>query len=369
MPDIPWGKLFRKRYITDMLKDKSLQFFSSLSRKAWMAIAAGTVVLAVLLFAFFRSAGDAEGDKQPQEAASVDTLALNIICTPTLDCLPFYHAVESGLCDSLGLQLAIRTERSQFDIDSIMRRTRVYDAAVIDDARLAHYRSVEGKAPKAGMQQGKPAKAGKKTKAAPKGSAKNAATKGADAHAVRQFYPMPALTEAIRLENTWRMVTSVTLRIREVAKMRKRTVAVARFSASSECLKQALASAGLKESDVYQAQINDIVLRQHMLDESQVDAAMLPEPYATLASVGFGHRIVWKADTVSRAALCFRTDVLKKPRKQQQLKLLKEAYRLAAADLNRRGTHAADSALMNRFDLPVEILDTLRLPKYRTGVK
>ena len=363
MPDIPWGKLFRKRYITDMLKDKSLQFFSSLSRKAWMAIAAGTVVLAVLLFAFFRSAGDAEGDKQPQEAASVDTLALNIICTPTLDCLPFYHAVESGVCDSLGLQLAIRTERSQFDIDSIMRRTRVYDAAVIDDARLARYREVEGKATHAVRQQGKSAKGGKG------GSAKSGAAKGAATPAPKRFYPMPELTEAIRLENTWRMVTSVMLRIREVAKMRKRTVAVARFSASSECLKQALASAGLKESDVYQAQINDIVLRQHMLDESQVDAAMLPEPYATLASVGFGHRIVWKADTVSRAALCFRTDVLKKPRKQQQLKLLKEAYRLAAADLNRRGTHAADSALINRFDLPVEILDTLRLPKYRTGVK
>ena len=180
---------------------------------------------------------------------------------------------------------------------------------------------------------------------------------------------MPALTEAIRLENTWRMVTSVTLRIREVAKMRKRTVAIARFSASSECLKQALKSAGLKESDVYQAQINDIVLRQRMLDESQVDAALLPEPYATLASVGFGHRLVWTADTVSRAALCFRADVLKKPRKQQQLKLLKEAYRRAAADLNRRGTHAADSALINRYDLPDEILDTLRLPKYRTGVK
>lgn len=352
-----------------MWKEKSLKFFSSLSRNAWIAVAAGTVVLAAVLYLLFPDKGDAEGGKQPREAAAVDTLALNIICTPTLDCLPFYHAVESGLCDSLGLQLAIRTERSQFDIDSIMRRTRVYDAAVIDDARLAHYRSVEGKAPKAGMQQGKPAKAGKKTKAAPKGSAKNAATKGADAHAVRQFYPMPALTEAIRLENTWRMVTSVTLRIREVAKMRKRTVAIARFSASSECLKQALKSAGLKESDVYQAQINDIVLRQRMLDESQVDAALLPEPYATLASVGFGHRLVWSADTVSRAALCFRSDALKKPRKQQQLKLLKEAYRLAATELNRRGTHAADSALIKRYGLPCEILDTLRLPKFRTGGK
>ena len=159
MPDIPWGKLFRK-------------FFSSLSRKAWMAIAAGTVVLAVLLSAFFRSAGDAEGDKQPQEAASVDTLALNIICTPTLDCLPFYHAVESGLCDSLGLQLAIRTERSQFDIDSIMRRTRVYDAAVIDDARLAHYRSVEGKAPKAGSSRENPQKQLKRRKRRPRGPQK-----------------------------------------------------------------------------------------------------------------------------------------------------------------------------------------------------
>ena len=100
-----------------------------------------------------------------------------------------------------------------------------------------------------------------------------------------------------------------------------------------------------------------------------MDAALLPEPYATLASVGFGHRLVWSADTVSRAALCFRSDALKKPRKQQQLKLLKEAYRLAATELNRRGTHAADSALIKRYGLPCEILDTLRLPKFRTGGK
>lgn len=331
--------------------------------RSWKVLAGIAVLLAASAVLYVSTRGE-EPENAAVETSAADTLALNIICTPTLDCLPFYHALESGVCDSLGLDLVIRTEVSQFDIDSIMRRTRLYDGAVLDDARLAHYRSVEGKA-RDGGQQGKTAKTAKKGQNGKgKTSAKSAGDKAEKASAEKRFYPMPALTEAVRLENTWRLVTSGTLRIREVAKMKKRTVALARFSAEEQCLEQALAKGGLREPDVYKAQINDVALRRMMLDENQVDAALLPEPYATMAVVLHGHRLIWSADTTSRAALYLRTDVLKKPRKQQQMTLLQKAYRRAAADLNRRGAHAADSALIKRYNLPEELIDTLRLPKY-----
>ena len=300
----------------------------------------------------------ASSEVLPEDAPVTDTLALNLILTPTLDCLPLYHAAESGIADSMGLSLSIRTETSQFDIDSIMRRTRRYDGAVFDDQRLARYQQIEGKA-SSGSAKEKPAGKSRREAAAKPAAAQKPAT------ATRR--PMPALTEAIRLQSQWRFLTSATVRIREVQKLRKRTVAIARFAASSACLRDALASAGLKEADVYQAQINDFGIRTDMLTEAQVDAAILPEPFATTARLR-GHRVVWSApDSVSRSALCFRSVVLENPQKQQQMELLKKVYERSAADLNRRGTHAADSALIKAYHLPSEVIDTLRLPIYRVA--
>ena len=315
------------------------------------------LVLGVAGWSVFRT-DPASTDVLPEDVPVTDTLALNLILTPTLDCLPLYHAVESGIADSMGLSLSIRTETSQFDIDSIMRRTRRYDGAVFDDQRLARYQQIEGKASH-GSAKEKSARKSQRDAATKRPAAKQAAA------ASRR--PMPALTEAIRLQSQWRFLTSATVRIREVQKLRKRTVAIARFAASSACLRDALASAGLKEADVYQAQINDFGIRTDMLTEAQVDAAILPEPFATTARLR-GHRVVWSApDSISRSALCFRSVVLENPQKQQQMELLKKVYERSAADLNRRGTHAADSALIKAYHLPSEVIDTLRLPIYRVA--
>ncbi len=324
---------------------------------------AGLVVLLIAGLALWLSTrpDDSLADVVPEDASVADTLALNIILTPTLDCLPLYHAVMSGMADSMKLALNIRTETSQFDVDSIMRRTRRFDGAVFDDQRLARYQKVEGKASMPDANRSS-AKSVEKSNATKRGS-KKVGTKVAP----RAFHPMPALTEVIRLQSLWRLLTSSTVRIREVKKLQKRTVAISRFSASSACMGEALAGAGLKETDVYQAQINDFGIRTDMLTEAQVDAALLPEPYATCAMLR-GHRVVWSApDSISRSALCFRSEVLKNPRKLQQADLLKKVYARAAADLNRRGTHAADSALIKVYHLPSQVIDTLRLPAYKVG--
>lgn len=344
-----------------MLKDSRFFHFFFASRKRAVLLFAGILAVAALLVCIFQRVVSGSGKPPVEDAPKVDTLALNIICTPTLDCLPFYHAVESGICDSMGLALCIRTEMSQFDVDSILCTASYIDGAVLDDERLARYRSVVGKV-HAGVR--------KTTRNAGKVAQKTKGRKGrgqkpvADAAPVPWWTAFPALTEAIRLESTWRLVTSSALRIREVPKLRKRTVAVSRFSASSECLAQALARAGLKEGDVYRAQVNNLRLRQEMLDENQVDAAVLPEPYATVAVLR-GHRLIWSADTASRSALCLRSVALKNPRKCRQLELLKQVYRKASDDLNRRGVHAADSALVKGYGLSPEVIDTLRLPNYR----
>lgn len=272
------------------------------------------VVILGLLLHFTFSRRDTAEVVVPEDAQVSDTLALNILCSPTWESLPLYHAVESGLCDSLHLSLVIHTATSQFDIDSIMRRTRRIDGAVLDEYRLQHYKTTKK--------------------------------------------PLP-VQEVLTLQGSWRILSSAKLRIREISKLKKRPVATARFATSSHLLEEKLRVTGLKPTDLYHAQINDYQTRLEMLDGAQVDACILPEPYATLARLK-GHRVLAANDTVQSLKLCFRSKVLKNKHKQAQIELLKQVYSASLKDLRRHGVHAADSALIKAYNLPQATLDSLR---------
>lgn len=249
-----------------------------------------------------------------------DSLALNIMCLPTLDCLPLYHALESGLSDSLHLQLGIVTQTAQFDVDSLIRRTKTIDGAVLDSYRMAYYAKSKRSIP---------------------------------------------VTEAFKLYGAWQLITSEAVRIKDVDNLKKRTIATARFATSNFLLEKILNGAKeVKYSDVYIAQINDFGIRTNMLDENQIDACILPEPYATLA-VSRGHRSVWSDKLVQTYSICFRNEVMKDKRKSDQIELLRKVYNASVLDLNTHGTHAADSVLIKTFHLPKAVIDTLKLPEYR----
>lgn len=293
--------------------------FSELFRRYPLLITGGFIlVIALIIFVLDRHEAPKE-EPVPEDVRIADTLALNILCLPTFESLPLYHALESGLCDSVGLALEIHTETAQFDIDSIMRRTRRIDGAVFDTHRIKHYRDTK-----------RPLK----------------------------------ITEAFPLDGSWALVTSGKLRLREVGKLKKRIVASARFATSSDLLNKALSSGGLNPEQLYHAQINDFGIRATMLDEAQVEVALLPEPFVTTARQ-HGHRVVWHTDSVSSLVLAFRDKALKDKRKAGQMSLLQKAYNLAVRDLNARGVHAADSALIKVYGLAPVVIDSLRLPRYR----
>lgn len=312
-----------------------------LSRYPILVTTAVVIVLGVLIWALTRSDSSEQEDLVPEDAMVADTLALNILCTPTLECLPLYYAVESGICDSLHLPLVIRTENAQFDVDSIMRRTRRFDGGILDMTRLAHYRTAEKGLKNISEKQ----------------------QKEYDKQHKYYYLPMPTVTQYIVLDGQWRLVSSAQLRIRSVDKLNKRTVAAARFCSSDDCLKTALRGTKVKYENIYHAQINDYNLRLNMLDEAQIEASVLPEPYATLATMK-GHQIIWRTDSIRNTAIYIRNKALTKQGKKQQVELLKRVYNLAVADLNKGGAKVADSALIKVYHLPQNVIDTLRLPYY-----
>lgn len=273
--------------------------------------------LACGVFVYRRHNAPAEAPAVKQEVKA-DSLTLNVICSPTLESLPLYYAVESGLAEQMNLPLALRTETSQLVIDSLFRTAKLCDVAVLDSYRIEHYKT--------------------------------------------QKCPLDAV-ELFRLDGRWGLATSSQLRIREKSQMKKRIVADARYSTSAHCLETSLHGTDVKLASLYVAQINDYGLRLNMLENAEVDASLLPEPYFSLA-LERGHRNLWVGDSISSLVLCERKDLEKDELKKQQIDLLKKVYNTAVNDLNAGGAQKAKATLEKFYALPPEVVAKLRLPHY-----
>lgn len=93
------------------------------------------------------------------------------------------------------------------------------------------------------------------------------------------------------VEEVWSLVACGRLRVRKVKDLKGLTVAVAREDASSVICDRMVVEAGVPAARVYHPQINDLGIRCQMLTNSQIDGAMLTEPYTSQARAA-GHRII-----------------------------------------------------------------------------
>lgn len=297
-----------------MLKDK-LQELSPLQKTA---IAVAALVVIVGCFFMLRPNEAEQKQRTAETEHRADSLALCITCTPTLESLPFYHALESGLCDTLGLKLIIHSEWAQFDVDSVYRHNPLCDGAVLDAYRVEHY--LKTKCP---------------------------------LDAVKQY----------GLVGRWGLATSGQMRLNSVSVLKKHTVASARYATSYHCLEKSLGGTDVKMAQLYHAQINDYMIRLGMLENAQIEAALLPEPFFSFA-LHRGHRNVWVGDSVTSLGFYMKKSALKEEHTKHQLVQLAEAYNMAVDDLNAHGAKAAGVALTKYYALPQEVIDKVPLPRY-----
>ncbi len=274
----------------------------------------------VLLCACSGCAGGSDGQPRPSADAPADSSALRIGLMPTLDCLPFYYARSSGIYDALGLAVEWQTFMAQMDLDTALARGHL-DGIYSDLVRSALLQS-------------------------------------------RDTFPVVVMG----FDGDWKVITSQTLRLRNPSQLRERMVAVARHSATdwlSDCLARA---GGLPEDRIYRPQINNITLRTEMLDNAQVDAAILPEPQATQA-VAAGHRYIYSSreENARMGCLTFSRTSLARSGRDGMLRKLVEGYDRAVAALNSRGKAACDSLLRAAYGLTERVVDSLRLPEYKAA--
>ena len=164
-----------------------------------------------------------------------DSAALRLAVLPTMECLPFFYADSIGLFDSLGVDVRLLTYGAAMDADTAFRRGWT-DAIATDLVKACLWQS-----------------------------------EGDTAHV--------AMVGDLRL---W-LVTAPKARLLKAESLKEKIIGVTRHSATDYFSDKILSSVKMKDIDLNKPQINDVWLRTLMVDQDQLDGAILPEPYASEA--------------------------------------------------------------------------------------
>ena len=256
-------------------------------------------------------------EQAPKPTAAVDvkdSVAMTLALTPTMESLPFYYAHETGLFQEAELPVRLLTFRSQWDADTAMLGTTA-DGGVTDLVRLCHH-ALEGK----------------------------------------------DLTAVCELSGKWRWLGDAEKTRGGLSSMKGHTVALSRYAASDFYSSAVLRDSAIDYQALLRPQINDYRLRAVMLDNSQVNSAVLPEPFATQARM-HGHRLLADADE-QVGCLAFSRESLTDSTQAKRVATLLKVYNQAVALLNRQGASACKTLLVEEYGVQPDVADSLTLPKF-----
>ncbi len=250
----------------------------------------------------------------PEEIATRDSLALHVAVMPTTDCLPLFLAAESGIADSLGLDMRLHTYMAQMDVDTALQkgRVRVAYSDLIRTLRLA------------------------------------------------DKIPLKAIMKG---ETPMSLVAVKGNRVSKIHQMKERMVAISRLSTSDYWCDIVLDSAFMLKEDVYRPQVHDIRLRTEMLRTNLVDAAILPEPYAEWMKLE-GNPVIYtspKAGPHFPAWVVLKDSTLDQ-RREEQVNLMVQAYDIAAQQIQ-SGRHETllKRILKQQYEINPSVADSMQI--------
>ena len=250
--------------------------------------------------------------EQRREAMRRDSAALKIAVMPTLDCLPLFVAQQEQLLDTVNGGVRLKMFQAQMDCDTAFERRRV-EGMVTDVVRAAR------------MEQ----------------------------RGMKVRY-------AARTNAYWQLLANKQSRIHQTKGLEDKIVAMTRFSITDSLSDWVAQEAKIAEGRMYKVQVNDVNVRMQMLQNNEVDALWLTEPWATVARL---HKHNVLADSrqqgVQAGALVFGADEMRRPERAKQLALLVKAYNKACDMINEKGLHHYRQLIAARCKVPVNVVDSL----------
>ena len=243
-----------------------------------------------------------------------DSLALHVALMPTLGCLPVYYAQQTGIADSLHLDIRLLRYSAQLDIDTAIIRQHA-DVAYTDIIR---------------------------------------AIRLSDSVSVTSFL---ASNEPIT------MVAEKGKKVKKMKQMSEKMIAICRLCATDYWCEKMLDSAKISQDSIYRPQINDVKLRGKMMRTGLLEGAMLEEPYASWAIMDGNKELLRTPEHSARFAVWVTTDSLKRnSRKTEQIRKFIAAYKTAVENIN-KGLYADTlrSILIREYEISESVVDSLSL--------
>lgn len=243
------------------------------------------IILSLLFIASFFGCDDAEKvqrltRQQKEEARKADSASLKIGVMPTSDCLPIVVAKELRLFDTLGVDVHLRHYHALTECRKALKDSLV-EGAVIDSVLFNILK--EEKVP---------------------------------------------LEVGMTTNLTWKFLTAKKARITRLDQLSDKMIAADGHGESYRLAESAIDSLQKKKMHVFIIQVDDPSVRLNMLTTGNVDAALLPEPFASKA-VKKGAKYIDKVKSTPKGLLAFRTDATKPKSRKEQIKLFHKAVAIA----------------------------------------
>lgn len=212
--------------------------------------------------------------------------AIKLGVLPTMECLPFYYADSIGLFDSLGVNVHLVTFDAAMDADTAFVNGKI-DGLVTDLVKACIWQG-----------QGDTA--------------------------------MVAMVGELRM---W-LITAPKARLLKAESLREKIIGITRHSAVDYFADKILESVKLQSIDLNKPQINNIRIRGLMVDQDQMDGAILPEPYASEAVARGARRLNGTEEMKVANLMCVLfNDSIHQARKRE-IENIRSVYDQAVTALN-----------------------------------
>ena len=247
----------------------------------------GILLLSVLLGnAFLISCDDEEAKARLSRAEREklrieDSLAFKVGILPTSDCDAIRRADSLGIFDSLGVDVHIRHYNALSECRIALMKNMV-EGAVIDSALAEVLRDKDS----------------------------------------------VALTLGPATSLSWKMLTSTKSRIVRTEQLVDKIIAADSHGYTRRYAEQISDSLQKKQKNVYIIQCEDVNVRTKMLTTGNVDAALLPEPFASTA-IKSGAKVLRDYSAQTKGIFAFRKKALADKRIKQQQELFLKGIEIA----------------------------------------
>ncbi len=262
-------------------------------------------------------------EKQNNQGGSrqASPTALKIVTTPTMDCLPIFIGVEDSCFRKAGVDVLLLRRNAQLDGDTLMAGGHA-EGIVSDLVRTERL-----------QRMGTPLE-------------------------------YVAATNA-----SWQLIANRTARVKNVAQLSEKMIAVTRFSATDYLADKAIREAKPK-GDVFKIQINDVTTRLRMLLNNEMDAMFLPEPQATTARL-WKHNVLTdtKADDIRLGVVAFSKKALEDKHLKNRVKTFVEVYNQMCDSINKNGVKHYAATISKYMGADPKTIQALPNMNYRHASK